>query len=86
MKETTPAESATKSLLTQEEKNFLDDLPDKVVAYIFLAPSDGIQVTHVAKDLSGVTKMEFHGERAIAARAYLTMLMEYGIRKDMRLG
>ncbi len=80
------SETATKPLLSQEDKCFLDDLPDVVVERIFSVSDSDIVLTHIPSDMSGVTSMHFHGDKALAARAYLAMLMNYGIRKDIRHG
>lgn len=78
---------ATNSLLSQEEKLFLDDMPDEVVRRIYVKPdASGISLTYIPKDASGVTQFTFEGERATAVRDYLEMLFAHGIRKDVRNG
>lgn len=79
----------TNSLLTQDEKNFLDDLPDQAVDVVFANGSEGtknIQLSFVSNDLSSTQYYEFAaGERAKAVIDYYEMLFFYGIRKDPRV-
>ena len=77
---------ATNSLLSQEEKNFLDDLPQQGVEYLLNAPLDpDMTMSWVPNDLSTSIYYEFKGERAQAVRDYYEMLFAYGVRKDPRV-
>lgn len=73
---------ATNSLLTQDEKRFLDDIPDNVVA-AFLSEFEGKQkatLTYVFDE--GVTQAVFESaERIQAVVDYYDMLFEYGVRE-----
>lgn len=74
----------TNSLLSQEEKTFLDDLPDGGVAHIFSNSDMDLKLTFIAKDFSITKYYEFRGEKAQAVRDYYEMLFAYGVRKDPR--
>lgn len=71
------------SLLTEEEKTFLDDAPDDVVALFFEYPQYGYVVKHT--NTEGVGQYEFLGDRAVAVRDYYEMLFAHDIRHDVRL-
>jgi hypothetical protein len=75
----------TNSLLTEEEKSFLDDAPDQVVSIIFEPEyQDFGYVLRTVKD-EGAYEYEFLGERAVAVRDYYEMLFAFDIRHDVRL-
>lgn len=74
---------ATNSLLSQDEKRFLDDMPDAAVAKVFSDTTvTGISLSHIHDE--GVTLHTFENERAQAVRDYYEMLFAYGVRKDTR--
>lgn len=73
------------SVLTQEEKLFLDKVPDEGVAYMMRNPGTDITASFVANDLSVSMFYKFEGERADAVRDYFEMLFAYGLRKDPRV-
>lgn len=75
----------TNSLLTTEEKSFLDNIPDEGVAMIIRNESDTYKLSFIAKDFSTTMYHEFEGERAAAVRDYYAMLFAYGIRTDPRV-
>lgn len=75
----------TNSLLTQEEKLFLDSVPDEGVRYMLSNESTDIKASFIAKDLSMTIYHEFRGERADAVRDYYAMLFAFGVRKDPRV-
>jgi hypothetical protein len=69
------------SLLTCEEKRFLDHAPDKAVVKLLALPeSNSIKLTHIPDDASGVYCYVFEGERAQAVRDYFRMQIEFGLR------
>jgi hypothetical protein len=69
------------SLLTCEEKRFLDHVPDEG-AIAVLAESDAhrVKLTHLPNNGSGVYCYVFEGERAQAVRDYFRMQIEFGLR------
>lgn len=75
----------TNSLLTQEEKLFLDKIPDAGVAYLLRNEGTDLKLSFVAQDLSTTIYHEFKGERADAVRDYYAMLFAFGVRKDPRV-
>lgn len=78
----------TNSLLSQDEKNFLDDIPDAAVDVILATATEdkNLTLSFVANDLSTTKYYEFTaGERATAVKDYYEMLFAYGIRKDPRV-
>lgn len=72
------------SLLSQEEKNFLDDLPPQVIEYIMANPDRELKLSFIPKDLSVTKYFEFKAEKIQAVHDYLEMLFHYGVRKDPR--
>lgn len=76
----------TNSLLSQEEKNFLDDIPEQGVAYLLNSHPDAkMRLSFISKDLSTSIYYEFEGEKAQAVKDYYEMLFHYGVRKDPRV-
>lgn len=75
----------TNKLLTQEEKLFLDKLPDEGVLYMLRNEDADIKASFIANDLSVTMYHEFKGERADAVRDYYAMLFAFGLRKDPRV-
>lgn len=76
---------ATNSLLSQEEKNFLDDIPDEGVKVVMETDDMDLKISFVPKDLSTTIYFEFAGDRATAVRDYYEMLFAYGVRTDPRV-
>lgn len=72
---------ASNALLTQEEKVFLDDMPDDAVK-TFLSELDGqTKGTFTGINSEGVYKLTFEGaDRLQAVRDYFEMLFEFGVR------
>jgi hypothetical protein len=69
------------SLLTCEEKRFLDHVPNKgVVALLANGDANEYKLTHIPDDASGVYAYTFEGERAQAVRDYFRMQIEFGLR------
>ncbi len=75
----------TNSLLTTEEKVFLDGMPDDGVLRIITNTSSHINISFVAKDLSFTEYHVFNDDRADAVRDYYAMLIAFGVRNDPRV-
>lgn len=77
---------STNSLLTQDEKNFLDDLPDEGVVYLMSCPPDAhMKASFISNDLERSFYYEFKDERNQAVKDYYEMLFHFGVRKDPRV-
>jgi hypothetical protein len=69
------------SLLTCEEKRFLDHVPDKgAIAILAESEANSYKLTHLPDSGSGVYCYTFEGERAQAVRDYFRMQIEFGLR------
>lgn len=80
----------TNHLLTQDEKNFLDDLPDAAVKSVLsiIDITDGRAVTlsfYPKDETKQATLHEFKTpERKLAVKDYYEMLFAYGVKDDPR--
>lgn len=74
---------ASNALLTQEEKAFLDDMPDDAVKTFISQSSDGqTKGTFTGINNEGVFKPTFEGQdRLQAVQDYFEMLFEFGVRE-----
>lgn len=73
------------SLLTEEEKTFLDDAPQKAVALLFDPEYAGADICLDRVTNDGFDRHEFKGERAKAVLDYYEMLFHFGVREDARV-